>query len=117
LPVSFRIEGTVRRLAPDLELTAYRIVQEGLSNIVRHAQAQTVWLTVIFTGDSLILRLQDDGQGFNPPINPAELAHEGHFGLMGIHERALLFGGRLEVRSRPGEGTTLEVFLPVADPD
>jgi signal transduction histidine kinase len=113
LTVSVRIEGEVRRLAPDLELTAYRIAQEGLSNIVRHAQAQNAWLTVVFTSHELTLRLQDDGRGFEPPLNPAELAHEGHFGLMGLHERALLFGGRLEVRSKPSEGTMLEIRLPL----
>lgn len=115
LAVSVRIEGEIRRLAADLELTAYRIAQEGLSNAVRHAQAKNAWLTVVFTHNELTLRLQDDGRGFEPPINPAELAHTGHFGLMGLHERALLFGGRLEVRSRPGEGTTLEVCLPLRD--
>ncbi|MCL4303992.1 MAG: hypothetical protein KJ077_50375 [Anaerolineae bacterium] len=113
LAVSIRTEGEVRRLAPDLELTAYRIVQEGLSNVVRHAQAKTTCVNVTFGGEDLILRLQDDGRGFEPPVNPAELAHTGHFGLMGIRERALLLGGRLEVRSKPGDGTTLEVFLPL----
>lgn len=113
LSVSVRIEGAVRRLALDLELTAYRIAQEGLNNVVRHAQAKTACLNVTFAEAELILRLQDDGRGFEPPLNPAELAHTGHFGLMGIRERALLFGGRLEVRSKPGEGTTLEVFLPL----
>jgi len=112
LPVSFRFEGTVRRLPPDMELTAYRLAQEGLSNVIRHAQAQTAELTVVFTGTELRLRLRDDGRGFNPPVNPAELAQQGHFGLMGLHERVLLFGGRLEVRSKPGAGTTLEACLP-----
>lgn len=115
LSVSVKIEGAIRRLAPDLELAAYRIAQEGLSNVVRHAQAQTTWLTIIFADDELILRIKDDGKGFNPPVNPAELAHEGHFGLMGLHERALLFGGRLHVCSKPGEGTVLEVYLPLTD--
>jgi signal transduction histidine kinase len=111
LTISLRIEGTVRRLAPDVELTAYRITQEGLSNVVRHAQAQNVWLTINFTPDGLKLRLSDNGQGFEPPVNPADLAPQGHFGLMGIHERALLFGGQLEIHSKPGEGATVEVFL------
>jgi signal transduction histidine kinase len=115
LQVSVDIKGEVRRLSPDLELTAYRIAQEGLSNVVRHANAQNAWLTVIFTPDDLTLHLHDDGQGFTPPLNPADLAQEGHFGLMGIRERALLFGGRLDIRSKPGEGTSLEVFLPQND--
>lgn len=115
LPVSIRVTGEVRRLASDLELTAYRIVQEGLSNVIRHAEARTAQLTVTFTAEGLTLRVQDDGRGFEPPINPADLAQAGHYGLMGIRERALLFGGRLEVRSKPGEGTTLEVFLPLSE--
>lgn len=113
LQVEIGIEGEVRRLAPDLELTAYRIAQEGLSNVVRHAAARTAWLAVVFAPGELTLRLRDDGCGFAPPHNPADLAQAGHFGLMGVRERALLFGGRLEVRSRPGQGTTLEVCLPL----
>jgi two-component system sensor histidine kinase UhpB len=117
LAVSVQTEGVLRRLAPDLELAAYRIAQEGLSNVVRHAQAKTACLNVTFTEAELILRIKDDGRGFEPPLNPAELAHNGHFGLMGIRERALLFGGRLEARSRPGAGTTLTVFLPLGQKD
>jgi signal transduction histidine kinase len=117
LPVSIKVEGEVRRLASDLELTAYRIVQEGLSNVIRHAKAQTARLAVAFAAEGLTLRVQDDGRGFEPPLNPADLAHNGHFGLMGIRERALLFGGRLEVRAKPGVGTTLEVFLPLSHKD
>jgi signal transduction histidine kinase len=113
LAVSLQVEGEVRRLAPDLELTAYRIVQEGLSNVVRHAGAKTARLTVVFASDGLTLRVMDDGCGFEPPVNPAHLAHTGHFGLMGIHERALLLGGQMEVRSSPGHSTTLEVMLPL----
>jgi signal transduction histidine kinase len=115
LSVSVELEGPIRRLAPDLELTAYRIAQEGLNNVVRHARAQQAWLIITFTANELVLNIQDDGRGFSPPVNPAELAHEGHFGLMGLHERALLFGGRLQVCSKPGEGTVLEVCLPLAD--
>lgn len=115
LAVSLQVEGEVRRLAPDLELTAYRIAQEGLSNVVRHASAKTAWLMVVFATDGLTLRVRDDGRGFEPPVNPADLARTGHFGLMGIRERALLFGGRLEIRSRPGAGTTLEVCLPLKE--
>jgi signal transduction histidine kinase len=112
LEISTTVEGEMYRLAPDLELTAYRVVQEGLNNVVRHAGAHAAWLTVAFTPGELTLRVRDDGCGFNPPVNPADPAREGHFGLMGIRERALLFGGRMEVRSRLGEGTMLEVTLP-----
>jgi signal transduction histidine kinase len=116
LEVSVEVRGEVRRLAPDLELTAYRVAQEGLSNVARHAGAQTAWLTVLFADAGLTLRVHDDGRGFEPPVNPADLTHAGHFGLMGIRERALLLGGWMEIHSRPGEGTTLEVFLPAVTP-
>jgi len=116
LQISTQVEGEVRRLAADLELTAYRIAQEGLSNVVRHAQAQAAWLTICFAPHGLTLQVRDDGCGFEPPANPADLAHQGHFGLMGIHERALLLGGWMQVRSEAGAGATLEVFLPLAEP-
>lgn len=115
LAVSHQVEGEVRRLASDLELTAYRIAQEGLSNVVRHARARSAWLTVVFATDRLTLQVRDDGCGFEAPVNPADLTRAGHFGLMGIRERALLFGGQMEVRSRPGQGTTLEVCLPLKE--
>lgn len=115
LLVSVKVEGEIRRLPPDLELAAYRVAQEGLSNVVRHAQAQTTRLTIIFADDKLVLHIKDDGKGFNPPVYPSELAHEGHFGLMGLHERALLFGGKLDICSEPDKGTMLEVCLPLLD--
>jgi len=114
LDITVRIQETSRRLPPDIELTAYRIAQEGLSNVVRHAQAQSAALTVTFAQKGVHLWLKDDGIGFEPPVNPADMANEGHFGLMGIHERALLFGGWLTIHAQPGEGSELEIFLPVA---
>jgi signal transduction histidine kinase len=116
LQVLVDLKGEVRRLSPDFELTAYRIMQEGLSNVIHHARAKNVWLTIVFAPDALTLHIHDDGVGFKPPVNPANLSQDGHFGLMGIRERALLFGGRLEIRSKPGQGTSLEVFLPLNIP-
>jgi signal transduction histidine kinase len=113
LAVRLNVEGQLRRLPADLELTAYRVVQEGVSNVVRHAQASEIDLTVIFETTELTLRIQDDGRGFVPPVNPAALAETGHFGLMGLHERALLFGGRLQIQAAPGQGVTLHLHLAV----
>jgi two-component system sensor histidine kinase UhpB len=113
--VSIEVEGDLRRLAPEIELAAYRIAQEGLSNVVRHANARAAGLTVAFAPGRLTLRVCDDGSGFESPVNPADLVHAGHFGLMGIHERALLCGGQMQVRSRRGEGTVLEIVLPLKD--
>lgn len=113
LAVEVVVEGDVRRLPADMELTIYRIAQEGLSNVVRHARATSARLAVTFAADALTLQLRDNGTGFASPRNPADLARAGHFGLMGIHERALLFGGSMEIESTPGAGTTLTVRLPL----
>lgn len=114
--VRLAIAGTVHRLPPDLELAAYRIVQEALNNALQHAQANHVWLEVRFDTDHLLLSVRDDGQGFEAPDLPDALARQGHFGLMGIQERALLYGGQLTIRSAPGEGTEITVRLPYPNP-
>lgn len=110
--VRFSTAGPVRRLPPDLELAAYRIVQEALNNVVQHAQADQARVEVRFEEQHLVLSVLDDGRGFEPPDLPDALAREGHFGLMGIQERALLYGGQLTIRSTVGEGTDLSVRLP-----
>jgi signal transduction histidine kinase len=112
LDVEFSIVGSVRRLPPDLELAAYRIVQEALHNVVQHAQATHVAVEVRFEAEDLILSVRDDGQGFEVPSLPDALARRGHFGLMGMQERAMLYGGRLTIRSEPGGGTDIVVRLP-----
>jgi signal transduction histidine kinase len=112
LTVHFASYGPVRRLDPDLELAAYRIVQEALNNVLQHALASEAWVDVRFEDSQLFLSVRDDGQGFEAPDLPDSLARGGHFGLMGIQERALLYGGQLAIRSGPNEGTELTVRLP-----
>jgi len=107
-----RIRGTPQRLSPDMELAIYRIVQEALSNVTRHAHAQHVVVEAAFRSDGISVVVEDDGVGFQVPESPDALARAGHFGLMGIRERALLFGGRVTVTSQPGAGTKLTVHLP-----
>jgi signal transduction histidine kinase len=109
--VDFRTAGTVRRLAPDLELAAYRIVQEALNNALQHSGARRVWVEVRFEAECLVLTLRDDGRGFDAPDLPDVMVRQGHLGLMGIQERALLYGGTLSIRSTPGQGTELTVRL------
>jgi len=112
LSVRFDVSGPALRLPHDLELAAYRIVQEALNNVVQHAGASQAWVEVRFEAEHLILSVRDDGQGFEAPDLPDTLAREGHFGLMGIQERALLYGGHLMLRSAPGEGSEVRVRLP-----
>jgi signal transduction histidine kinase len=116
LQIHFSAAGPVRRLPPDLELAAYRIVQEALNNVVQHARATEAWVEVRFAAEHLELSVRDNGQGFEPPDLPDALARQGHFGLMGIRERASLYGGQVALRSAPGQGTEVTVRLPYPRP-
>jgi signal transduction histidine kinase len=98
------------RLAPELETIIYRIVQEALNNVIKHAQADHVWIQLVGDEDSVKLTVHDDGVGFLP-AQAAQLVKEGHFGLAGMRERVEAGGGQLEVDSRPGGGTTIHVAL------
>jgi signal transduction histidine kinase len=117
LETHFTVSGTVQRLPSDLELAAYRIVQEALSNVMQHAQATQAWVEVRFEAEQVVLSVRDDGRGFAAPDLPDALARQGHFGLMGIQERALLYGGQLTLHSAPGVGTQVTVRLPYASVD
>lgn len=113
LAVHREVRGEAVRLAPDLELAAFRIVQAALSNVAAHAEARRADVTVEFALDGVTLAVQDDGRGFTPPDQPADLTRDGHFGLMGMRERAMLYGGRLAIDSRPGRGTIIRAWLPI----
>jgi signal transduction histidine kinase len=88
----------------------FRILQEALTNVMRHAQAHTVELTLALDGDKLCLTVSDDGVGF-----VAAAGRPTSFGLVGMRERVLIMGGRLELESEPGEGTSLNVWVPVSE--
>lgn len=96
------------RLDGDYPIALFRIVQESLSNIVRHAAAQTVHITLSQDGAGMYLLVEDDGRGFDA----AAVDHATHFGLLGVSERVTALGGTLEIDSRPGDGTRLAVTLP-----
>jgi signal transduction histidine kinase len=112
LKATFEASGAIRRLPLDLELTAFRIAQEGLNNAARHAQASNVRLAVQFADEGLTIHVEDDGVGFTAPERPWELARGGHFGLMGMQERARMSGGHLSIESSPGSGANVTAFLP-----
>jgi signal transduction histidine kinase len=112
-PVSFDVHGEIGRLDADTELALYRMVQEALSNVGRHAQSTHVWLRLVFEEEELRITIWDDGVGFPPPEEWSELAHQGHYGLIGIYERSVLIGAELDVDSSPGEGTCISIRLPL----
>ena len=111
LEIVFRQAGRERRLPRGAELALYRITQEALNNVVRHAKAVRANLDVEYGEREIRITVTDNGVGFAVPATPTEFASSGHFGLLGMRERAELIGARLEVRSQPGHGTELSVSL------
>jgi signal transduction histidine kinase len=111
--VSLRVHGTLPALTSPAELTVYRIAQEALSNVDRHARASTVEVRLWAADWRLELRVIDDGQGFE--AGPGGAADRGTMGLAGMAERAALVGGWLQVRSQPGAGTTVAAAVPTAE--
>jgi PAS domain S-box-containing protein len=110
LPIA--VDGDLgTRPAPEVEDALYRIGQEGLHNVVRHAAASRAGVEISRVPDGVLLRVVDDGRGFDPATVP-----DGHLGLTGMRARAERLGGRFQVRSGPGEGTIVEAVVPAARP-
>jgi two-component system sensor histidine kinase DegS len=103
-----------QRLAPEVELAAYRIAQEALHNALQHARAESITIRVRCDSDGLALSVIDDGVGFELPPRPDLLTRAGHFGLLGMRERATLLGGSFRVHTAPGKGTRVTVRLPAS---
>lgn len=110
--VDFHRMGVEERLDPNVELALYRIAQEALSNVTRHAHATKVTIHLTFSLEKLTLQINDDGIGFEVPESPAEFVPSGHYGLLGLFERAEMISAKLEIDSMPGQGTQLTVSLP-----
>lgn len=106
------VEGETRRLDADIELSIFRIGQEALSNVERHARAGAVTLTLDFAASALTLTVRDDGAGFDPQVLSGDRERVG-LGLRGMAERVQLVGGELTVESRPGEGTEVVARVPL----
>jgi signal transduction histidine kinase len=117
IPVKFERHGSEKRLNPNVELAMYRIAQEALHNVSRHAQASQACLAITFTPQEMTMQISDNGIGFAVPNSPAEFAPGGHFGLLGLYERAELIGAGLEIRSSSGQGTCLTVTLRSLSPE
>jgi two-component system sensor histidine kinase UhpB len=111
--VNVQILGEPRHLLPELELGLYRLAQEGLSNVRRHAHASNVYVRLAYSADAVALDIEDDGVGFDAPTDMADLIKTGRLGLMGIYERARLFGGKAAITSRPGGGTLVRIHVPL----
>ena len=111
--ISVRCEfGEMRRLPPEMETALFRICQETMSNVARHSQATAVLVQVGVEGGEVVVDIEDDGKGFD---REAVARREGRrpWGLMGVRERAEILGGVARIESSPGQGTHVEVRIPI----
>jgi len=108
IPCLVQVPDNLPALSDAKAIGLFRILQEALTNVMRHAQAHTVELTLALEGDELCLTVSDDGTGF-----VAAADRPMSFGLVGMRERVLMMGGRLVLESEPGEGTSLNVWVPL----
>ena len=114
IAVTLQAEDVAGDLPPDAELATYRIVQEALSNVLRHARATRADVRVAHEGGGLAVTVEDDGRGFDPAR--AMSTDGGGLGLFGMRERAGYIGGRVEVTSAPGRGTRVRAEIPLGEP-
>jgi signal transduction histidine kinase len=110
LAVHVEITGEERTVASPVKIALFRIAQEALTNVVKHAQAKTAQVTLTYGEKSVMVRVTDDGKGFD--MDAAATAKRVSWGLKGMEERTSLLGGKFEVQSRRGQGTTVEVSIP-----
>jgi len=103
------VRGTVQRLTPETETVIFRIAQESLSNIRRHAEATKVTVTFVFGEKTLKLTVQDNGEGFPVPKIDSGLTAKGKFGLIGMKEKVEFLGGVFNIDSEPGKGTSVSL--------
>jgi signal transduction histidine kinase len=100
------------RLSPEVETACFRIVQEALTNVVRHSGARHVWIELRQRGSALHLSIRDDGVGFDVRTASSRRPSDVNLGLQGMRERASIVGGHLEIESTPGHGTEVRARLP-----
>ncbi|GAB5518169.1 MAG: two-component regulator propeller domain-containing protein [Rhodothermales bacterium] len=113
LQIDYRFDADASAWPLDVQHMLYRVTQEALNNVSKHAQAQRLRIQISQHADEIVLLIRDNGRGFRKPDKLIEWARAQHFGLAGAAERVELMGGRLGVASAPGQGTTLRVTLPL----
>jgi signal transduction histidine kinase len=101
-------------LSREAELALFRALQEALSNVLRHAHAQTVDIGISINAEGVLLQVSDDGQGLPKDATPEALELQGHMGLAGMRERITALGGTVRLRPQTGAGALLEVLVPAS---
>jgi signal transduction histidine kinase len=115
LQIELSLARDGRALSEQIRIVLFRIYQEALNNILRHAQASTVWIRFWLNEEQAILEIQDNGVGFELPSRWIKLARQGHLGLVGAIERAGEVGGSLDVTTAPGQGTLIRATVPLQE--
>ena len=109
----FIAESSGSSLPSEIAIACYRIVQEALTNVIRHAQADQVWLEVREDGSTIELVIRDDGVGFDASLVRCRATQQAGFGVLGMQERVELLGGAIEIKSQPSVGTSISVQFDV----
>jgi signal transduction histidine kinase/ligand-binding sensor domain-containing protein len=114
LAITVRAEPPAEPLPPELEITAFRLAQEAVTNVVRHAAATKADVVVRTSGGHLVVEVTDDGRGFDTANTLARASSGAHAGLLGLMERTRSFGGQTIIESAPGRGTRVVASIPLA---
>ncbi|GAX88862.1 sensor histidine kinase [Effusibacillus lacus] len=114
IQTDFILLGKEKRLQGPLEVAVFRSVQEALSNIRKHAEATLATVRLEMRETEIVVHIADNGKGFDTKKARGKLVEKGHYGLLGIKERIQLLGGRVQFRSKIGEGTKVIITLPIS---
>ncbi len=106
-------EGEPRKLSSEIDLVIFRFVQEALNNVRRHSQATKLMVNVLYQPDSITVSIKDNGKGFHVPETLNKLSTQGKLGILGMQERAKMVGGKFDIYSEPGEGTSVSLKIPI----
>jgi PAS domain S-box-containing protein len=111
--IATQVVGQLNDVPGDLAIACFRVVQEALTNVLRHARARHVWIELSQNEGALDLAVRDDGVGFDVARTLEQAPGCGHLGLLGMKERVQILGGDIEVNSEPGNGTRIRISFPV----
>ena len=113
LAANFDASEAPQDIEPDTETACFRVAQEAINNVLRHARAHGVWVRLFIAGGRLALSVRDDGRGFDLEAVRRRGASGASLGLIGMEERIALAGGSFELRAAPGQGTVLLATFPL----
>ncbi len=113
IQTKFDVYGKEVRMQPGLEIAVYRFVQEAFTNVQKHAQASRIDMTMVISDEQMTIQIVDDGIGFDMEELKEKMAKGDHFGIIGMRERVEMLEGRFEMNSAPGQGTEINLNIPI----